>query len=289
MRRWKLAAAVLMTLLLLSLGLDIRYGIISGPRCRLPVLMYHHFAEDPLTGTIVSAGRFREQMTAVKEAGFTSVTLRQVLDYVENGTPLPDKPVLITMDDGYTSNLEVAAPILEQLGMCATVFVIGINEGETVYIHSGNPFYLARFAYEDAAPWVEKGVLDLQSHTFDMHQLAQDGFSGRDGMLQMDGESDADYFQALRGDMEQFRSRRDGKVPTSLIALAYPYGYWTDELDDFLSEEGIALTFTVMEHSNVLHTGDRNCLRRMGRFNVTESYNGERLVNRLERALKGTI
>ena len=43
------------------------------------------------------------------------MTLGEVLDYVDIGAPLPEKPVLITMDDGYTSNLEIAAPILEEL------------------------------------------------------------------------------------------------------------------------------------------------------------------------------
>jgi len=53
--------------------------------------------------------------------------------------------------------------------MCATVFVIGINEGEEIYIHSGYPLQPARFSYEDAEPWVKKGVLDIQSHSMDMH------------------------------------------------------------------------------------------------------------------------
>ena len=59
--------------------------------------------------------------------------------------------------------------------MCATVFAIGINEGEEYYPHSGEPMWQERFAFEKAAPWVEKGVIDVQSHTFDMHQLASTG------------------------------------------------------------------------------------------------------------------
>ena len=72
---------------------------------RLPVLMYHHFDETATESTVVSPTRFREQMTALKNAGYTTVTLRQVADFVEHGVPLPEKAVLITMDDGYTSNL----------------------------------------------------------------------------------------------------------------------------------------------------------------------------------------
>lgn len=290
---WRQIAAGILAAVLLCLWLDIRFGAFSGQRCRLPVLMYHHFVTDQaaaekeqageeLLGTVVSEGRFREQMTALQQAGYHTVTLAQIQAFVLSGEPMPDKPVLITMDDGYTSNLEIAAPILEELGMCATVFVIGVNEGEPVYVHSGQPFWQARFSYEEAAEWVKKGVLDLQSHTFDLHQLASYGYGPRDGMLPLEGEAEADYRQILREDMDRFRDRREGRVATELIALAYPFGYWSEEADRLLEEEGIVLTFTIDERCNTLYTGKTDSMRRMGRFNITEDMDGSMLVNRLD-------
>lgn len=91
-------------------------------------------------------------MTALKEHGWNSVTIRQLIEFGEQGTPLPDHPVLITFDDGYTSNLELAAPILERYGLNAVIFVIGINAGQSVYAHSGQPLDPPRFALEDARP-----------------------------------------------------------------------------------------------------------------------------------------
>ena len=222
-----------------------------------------------------------EQMTALRDAGYQAVTIPQIIDYVENETPLPEKPVLITMDDGYTSNLVNAAPVLEELGLRATVFVIGVNEGEEIYIHNGEPLSPPRFSYEEAAPWVEKGVIDVQSHTFDMHQVASYGYSCRDGMLAMDGETDEDYHRALLADLEQFSRRRAGRVSTDLIALAFPFGYYNRGLDDALLAEGIAVTFTIDERINRLTPHDGRCLRMMGRFNVTEDCSGEELVRRL--------
>ena len=251
---------------------------------RLPVLMYHHFAEEATSDTIVTGERFREHMTALKNAGYASVTVQQMLDYVENGAPLPDKPVLITMDDGYTSNLDIAGPILEDLGMCATVFVIGVNEGEEYYVHSGEPFWQPRFSYEEAAPWVEKGVLDFQSHSMDMHQLESYGYSGRDGMLPLAVESDEAYRSAVKEDAERFRQRREGRVSTELIALAYPFGYYSQELDHMLEEEGFAVTFTIEERCNRLRTGNFDSLRMLGRYNVTDWMTGETLAGLLSKA-----
>ena len=274
-RFWKLIAAAALLVVLVVVYLDIQ------DTTKLPVLMYHHFADTSKADTVVTENSFRQQMKALRDAGFTSVTIAQVLDHIDNGTPLPDKPVLITMDDGYTSNLTIAAPILEEYGLCATVFVIGINEGEETYVHSGEPFYQERFAFEEALPWVEKGILDIQSHTYDMHQLAVSGFSGRDGMRPMEGESREAYIEALREDFDLNLARREGRVDMELVALAYPFGFYTKEADDYLSERGIRLTFTVEEHTNRLRVHDPDCLRCMGRFNVTDRFSGTELVQLL--------
>ncbi len=279
---WKLPAILLLALLLFLEIADTYRLARSGDGCALPVLMYHHFDETSKDGTVVTPGRFREQMTALREAGYEAVTVPQVIAFVREGTPLPDKPVLITMDDGYGSNLTVAAPILEETGMRATIFSIGINEGEEYYAHSGEPMWQHRFAFEEAAPWVEKGVVDVQSHTFDMHQLESYGYSGRDGVRRMRGESAEDYRRALLGDAEAFRARRGDRVATELLALAYPFGYYDLEADKIMEEAGYQLTVTIDERINRLRTGDEECLRMLGRFNVTDHTSGEALVDRLD-------
>ncbi len=164
------------------------------------------------------------------------------------------------------------------------MFVIGINEGETHYVHSGEPLYPARFSYEEAAPWVKKGVLDLQSHTFDMHQLADYDLSGRSGMLPLAGETGEDYTAALLADADAFQQRRHGQVDTPLLALAYPFGYYKPETDAVLQELGIAITFTVEERCSRLEIGQRDSLRLLGRFNVTDRTSGKALVHRLQQA-----
>ncbi len=277
------SALFVCTILLLLRGPCLQTG--NTDYAPLPVLMYHHFDDSATAGTIVSGEKFREQMTALKDAGYTTVTLPQLLDFVENGVPLPRKPALITMDDGYTSNLEIAAPILEELDMCATVFVIGINEGEDIYIHSGEPLTPLRFSYEEAADWVEKGVLDLQSHSMDMHQLDSYGSSERNGMLPIAGESGAAYRRAIQEDTLLFRRRRMGRAATELTALAYPFGYYSEELDRLLEEEGMVFTFTTEEHCNTLYIGDYSSLRMLGRYNVTEWISGQELVRLLDQSV----
>ena len=279
---WKIPVIAALALLLTLEIVDTCRMAYGGDGRALPVLMYHHFDETSKDGTVVTPGRFREQMTALREAGYQAVTVPQVIGYVREGTPLPEKPVLITMDDGYGSNLTVAAPILEETGMRATIFTIGINEGEEYYAHSGEPMWQHRFAFEEAASWVEKGIIDVQSHTFDMHQLESYGYSGRDGVRRMRGESAEDYRRALLDDAAAFRERRGDRVATELLALAYPFGYYDLEADRIMGEAGYQLTVTIDERINRLRTGDEECLRMLGRFNVTDHISGEALVDRLD-------
>ena len=84
----------------------------------IPILMYHHFADDVQNDMIVSKDTFEMHMRALSESGYTTVTFDELIAYVEDGRPLPEKPICITMDDGYLSNREIAFPILQKPSVC---------------------------------------------------------------------------------------------------------------------------------------------------------------------------
>lgn len=255
--------------------------IYGGEGVKLPVLIYHNFADESNDPYTVSADRFDEQIRSLKAAGYSSVSLKQIIDYVEKGISLPNNPILITIDDGYESTLSIAAPILEKNGFCATVFMVGIIEGETKNPHTSEKLLTRHFSYEDAQKWVEAGVIDLQSHTYDMHHLISYGTSRGDGMLAAENESSGDHFKKISADCKAFAADRKGRVDTELVALAYPYGYYTNEIDEFLENEGIAVTLTTEERINALITGNANSLRKLGRFNVLDKTSGTMLVLRI--------
>jgi peptidoglycan/xylan/chitin deacetylase (PgdA/CDA1 family) len=92
-------------------------------RGALRVLMYHKVNDVPGNPLSVSIGLFEEQMGQLRDMGCTVVDLDSVLAHYGAGAPLPDRPVLITFDDGYRDNLAHAAPVLERYGYCAVIFV----------------------------------------------------------------------------------------------------------------------------------------------------------------------
>jgi peptidoglycan/xylan/chitin deacetylase (PgdA/CDA1 family) len=98
-------------------------------RARLPhrqrpaILMYHRVAAEPFDpwGLAVTPARFREQVRWLSR-NRTVLRLSEFASLHRSGR-LPDGAVAITMDDGYACNVEVAAPVLEQFGVPATIFV----------------------------------------------------------------------------------------------------------------------------------------------------------------------
>jgi peptidoglycan/xylan/chitin deacetylase (PgdA/CDA1 family) len=99
-------------------------------RARVPVLMYHYISEVPANADqyrrdlTVTPASFRAQLQYLADAGFTPVTLTDVYLYLVEGLPLPDRPVVLTFDDGYRDAYEVAFPILLEYGFNGTFFVL---------------------------------------------------------------------------------------------------------------------------------------------------------------------
>ena len=90
--------------------------------------MYHSILKDASrTGKyVITPSRVEEDLIYLQENGYETVVVADLIAYVTDGTPLPEKPVMITLDDGYLNNLTYMLPLLEQYDMRAVISVIGL-------------------------------------------------------------------------------------------------------------------------------------------------------------------
>ena len=250
----------------------------------VPVLMWHNLAEEASGDMTISVDTFRAQIEALHEAGFKTVSLQQLYDYVHFGTELPEKPIVLTFDDGYFSNYEYAFPILQEYDMQATIFAIGVSVGKDTYKDTDHAM-TPHFGADEAREMVDSGLISVQSHTFDMHQWPpfEDGNAQvRETLLPFDGEADADYEAAVEADFAESRELLESITGQPVNALAFPEGAYVTLTQDALRSAGAELTFTTVRAVNTVVKGLPQSLCAMPRFGMTESADMTALVAELE-------
>ena len=250
---------------------------------RVPVLMYHDLAvKKSEISLIISAEQFENQIKALSEEGYTGISITQLIDYVEKGAELPDKPVLITFDDGYSSNYELAYPILKKYNMKATIFVIGVSVGKDKYKGTDNNI-TPHFSYEQAREMIDSGLIDIQSHTFDMHQWsAFEKGEARSNIMPFEKEKEADYISLLKNDISRSQKEILEGTGNGVTALAYPLGKYNTLTEVVLGRMGIKATFTVQTGTNTVIKGLPQSLRAMKRYGITEDISPEKLIKMIK-------
>lgn len=101
-----------------------------GPCVLLPTFLYHHIqshesaVEKKQTALTVYTDIFKEQMEYLKSKGYNVVSMQDLINFFDSGTPIPPKSILLTFDDGYQDFYTDAYPILSALGFRSTMFTV---------------------------------------------------------------------------------------------------------------------------------------------------------------------
>lgn len=287
-RKWIVAAVAVL------LGLCVLVAVVAVPRtpaaqtADVAILMYHAFTENEAETSSVCtlASEFERQLSALRDAGYTSVGYADLIEFVNGKGKLPEKPLLISIDDGYQNNLDLAAPLLEKYGFCANIAVIGVSIGHTTYKDTDIPI-MPHFSLEDARPWIKRGVLTVTTHSYDMHQIAAvDGNDCRRGVLQMPGEAEPDYIAALTQDYTHAQKQLAGLPGKVLPVFTYPFGAYSELSERVLQEQGVQVTVTIADGANRLVKGEPETLRRLRRINVPAGMEPDALLSSIDAALQ---
>lgn len=254
----RLAAALAAALLVGSAALP-QAAVSTG--VKIPILTYHDLTRDPddVDDMTVTDERFRLDMEFLKEFGYTPLLSADLVAIHKGAAAMPDKPVMITFDDGYWSNYSIAYPILQQTGMKAVISVIAHNmEGDAPVIED-TPGEEAAEAEEPAAEpvrrrlsWqemyemVSSGLVEIGSHTYNAHNPQYGGNSAPDGIngvMRQEGETFSEYCERIGTDLRaslDLITQRTGQK--QVLYFAYPYGAYDSWMDKLLDENGVAVS-----------------------------------------------
>lgn len=249
----------------------------EAERVVLPVVMYHHISRDrsQWNDYVVSLGEFESDLDYLAAHGWHSVGVRDLLAWYDGEFELPEKPFMITFDDGFESTLAYAEPLLAERGFCGVAAVIGSVCENFSECNEHDPEF-SNLSWEDAAGMAERGVIEIQCHTWDMHAPWP-----RCGCQIKRGENATAYRAALTADLERFLRESRAHGVDIVPAIAYPYGAFCAETEEIALEEGFEVSFTCWEHFNTLVRGEEAPYR-LGRFNRPHGPSSERFFREWE-------
>lgn len=199
----------------------------AEPARSVPVLVYHGVVAKA-DGANVGVANFRDQMFALKRAGWRAIALAEFERYLGAGEPLPAKSFLLTFDDGRKDSYYPVDPILKALGFHATMFVITSHAFRAAGPDS--TYYLNR---DELLAMRNSGRWDLEAHTRNGHDLLPIDANGRKGhffsnLLWLPGEkrleTQAEFQERVRQDLRGAKSDLERQLGAPVSTFAFPFG-----------------------------------------------------------------
>ncbi|WP_251861634.1 polysaccharide deacetylase family protein [Clostridium sp. Marseille-Q2269] len=166
----------------------------------IPVLMYHSIDYEKGNELRLPKEQFREQMKYLKDNGYTTLTLHELYSFLDKNKPVPEKSIVITLDDGYVDNYTNAYPILKEFGLKATVFAITSNIDKD-----------KRSITSKQIKEMDDAGVQIASHTYNHDKLDDLSY-----------EKQVQTMKRAKDDLEKILNHK-------VEYIAYPYGKWNEE------------------------------------------------------------
>jgi len=188
----------------------------------VPILMYHSVSdfEDPYA---VRETDFAGQLDYLKSAGFNTVTLHDVIEHEEHKAPLPAHPIVLTFDDGYQDNHDVAFKLLKDRGMRGTFFVVtrfmGEDEAHRHVQDRGGPRERRYLLWKEVREMAAAGM-EIGSHSL-FHKRLPDLTP-----------------EQIRDDVQRSREELAAKLGQPVEFFAYPFNSERRHVRQIVEEAG---------------------------------------------------
>jgi len=166
------------------------------------ILCYHNFG-DKKNAYCVSVARFKEEMRFLNVQKIPVIPLRVLADHLYKQTPLPDRSVVITIDDGYKTAQDIAWPVLKRYGYPFTLYVY--------------PYAIGRFSSAltwDDLRWMARRGGDIESHSM-THPLLTHPEKPMNRK---------DYRVWIEEELAGSKRRIEEELKRPVTSIAYPFG-----------------------------------------------------------------
>mgnify|MGYP001587663522 CR=1 FL=1 len=220
----------------------------------VPVLLYHSIIPKD-DGYNVTVDVFKDHVFSLKQAGYETITARQLRDFLKDGTPLPPHPVLITFDDGSKTSFYPVDPMFQALGFKGTNFIISKYSTGT---EGAGSFYLS----EDELRYAKStGRWEILSHGHDAHELdtpfmgGSNHFLSQRQFLELEGrfENENDFSMRVLRDFTHSKDALAQALSADMFGYAFPFGDFGQNNSEYPENEKLILDAVARSYDIVFH------------------------------------
>lgn len=205
----------------------------------------------------ISVAQFRDQMNYLRDAGYVPVSLQQIEQARQGTVNLPDKPVLLTFDDGLVSFKSSALPILREFGYPSVLAIV------TAWVdrRSKPELYDSAILSWNELREIQKGKdVEIITHSDDMHHGVTCNPQGNKAAAAVTHEyrnnegyeSDSALNTRLQQDLQQSMNRIRTELLSGPSAVAWPFGQYSATGIRTAASLGIPYYLTLDERPTLL-------------------------------------
>lgn len=251
----------------------------DGNSVTLPIIMYHGLLRDPkMQGEfVISPDQFESDLKYITEHGYSTVVMQDLIDFVYKGTALPEKPVMITFDDGYYNNYIYAFPLLKKYDCKMVLSPIGYYTDQYSKTTDLSAVY-SNATWENLKEMLLSGYVELQNHSYNMHASS----GSRLGAQKKSSESEEAYQKALRDDLKKAQERFQDELGIKPNTFTYPFGAISKASLPVIKELGFKASLTCEAKLNTITKGDTECLYGLGRYQRSNKGTSEAFFSSLK-------
>lgn len=246
---------------------------------KLPIIMYHSILKDTARSGkyIITPTTLEEDLKYIKEKGYTTITMTDLINYVYESTPLPEKPIILTFDDGHYNNLGYAVPLLEKYNMKAVISVVGTYTDTYTKTDEANLNY-SYLRWKDISKLLydENHTIEFQNHTYNLHSNK----NGRNGCAKKRLEDTKTYQNMLMSDLQKLQEEfkeNTGYIPNT---FTYPFGCISKESLKVIQDLGFKASLSCFSGINYI-TKETDCLYQLKRNNRPSGISSEQFFQKL--------
>ena len=244
---------------LYSVNADIK----NSGAVEIPIIMYHAVSDvTSIQGDyVISSAEFENDLKYLKNNGYTTVFINDIVEYVNDSGKLTEKPVVLTFDDGCYNNYLYVYPLVKKYNAKASVAPVAYFS--EMYTQSGEVSECySHCTWEELKEMAESGYIELGNHSYNLHTYN----GSQNGIGQMYGESDNNYKARITDDLTTAQNMIFENTGVTCKFIAYPFGVYNDNTEKIVKDMGFTAALTCNSGINTLEKGDVETLYNLKRL-----------------------